>query len=199
MAEPDATKVLATRDFLPWYAPWASTNTMPADTVNWGSDWAAPYLALGYTTDGLHWSSELTRTDINVDQELDPVLRIATARNATMSFNLAEFTVQKIQFATGQGAITTVAPGAATRGHDDWDLLSTVTDVPVSLGWDIRHQDGMPLRVMGWKCIMTGSLAVDITPDALAPIACEAALLPDTSTTPARIAKWRDVSPQTGP
>lgn len=199
MAEPDATLVLASRDFLPWYAPWDATNDLPLDTVDWGDDWAAPWLALGYTSDGLHWTAELTRTNIEVDQELDPILRIATARNATMGFSLAEFSVEHAQLASGQGTVTTLPPTPTTAGHTDWDLLSTVTDVPISLGWDIRAQDLLPIRIIGYRCLMTGSLTVDITKDALAPIAVEAALLPDTSVAPARIAKWRDIIPMTGP
>lgn len=198
MAEPDATQVLATRDFLPWYAPWAALNDLPIDTIAWGDDWDDPWLALGYTSDGLHWAAELTRTNIEVDQELDPVLRIATARNATMGFNLAEFTVQHAQLASGQGTITTTPPTATVLGHTDWSLLSSVTDVPLSLGWDIRAQDGLPLRIIGYRVLMTGSLSVDITKSALAPIAVEAALLPDTSVAPARIAKWRDIIAMTG-
>jgi len=123
------------------------------------------------------------------------VLRIATSRNATMAFNLAEFTIPHAQLATGQGSVSDFPPASASGsiGYTDWDLLSTVVDVPVSLGWDIRTQDQQPLRIIGYKTIMTGSLSVDITKDALAPIPVEAALLPDTSVTPARIAKWRDI------
>jgi hypothetical protein len=145
----------------------------------------------------LHFSTDITRTDVTVDQSLDPVLRPATARSATMSFSLAEMSPAKIQLASGQGTLTTAAPTPTVKGHTDLDIGSTISDVFVSIGFDIQSQDLEPLRFIGYRCQMSGSMTLDFTVDAKAMVPVEATLLPDTSVTPARVAKIRDVIPAT--
>jgi|SRR5262245_11015728 len=201
MAEPDALKVLQTRNFWAYAVAFDTTNALPADTVDFGDPWGTvigmpnPWELQGYTDGGLHFGTDITRVDVTVDQSPDPVLRPVTARSATMSFNLAEVDVFKIQLASGQGEITTLAPIAGTRGHDDLDIGSDITDVFVSLGFDIQMQDLEVLRVLGYRCQMSGTMAMDFTVDAKALVPVEATLLPDTSVSPARVAKIRDVLP----
>lgn len=205
MAEPDALQVLQTRNFWAYTVAYDTLNDLPADTIDWGEDWGTagtmpvPWALQGYTDGGLHFGTDVTRADVTVDQSLDPVMRPATARSATMSFNLAEISPAKIQLGSGQGAISTVAPGAATKGHNDLDIGSIITDVFNSIGFDIQMQDEEPLRILGYKTQMTGSMAIDFTVDAKAMVPVEATLLPDTSVTPARVAKIRDVLAATGP
>lgn len=205
MAEPDALQVLQTRNFWAYTVAYNTLNDLPADSVDWGEDWdtagtmPVPWRLEGYTDGGLHFGTDVTRADVTVDQSLDPVMRPATARSATMSFNLAEISPAKIQLGSGQGAISTVAPGAATKGHNDLDIGSIITDVYNSIGFDIQMQDEEPLRILGYKTQMTGSMAIDFTVDAKAMVPVEATLLPDTSVTPARVAKIRDVLAATGP
>lgn len=205
MAEPDALQVLQTRNFWAYTVAYNTLNDLPADTVDWGEDWdtagtmPVPWELQGYTDGGLHFGTDVTRADVTVDQSLDPVMRPATARSATMSFNLAEISPAKIQLGSGQGALSTVAPGAATKGHNDLDIGSIITDVFNSIGFDIQMQDEEPLRILGYKTQMTGSMAIDFTVDAKAMVPVEATLLPDTSVSPARVAKIRDVLAATGP
>jgi hypothetical protein len=112
-----------------------------------------------------------------------------------MSFNLAEMSPSKIQLASGQGTLTSLAPIVGTRGHDDLAIGSLITDVFVSIGFDIQTQDLEPFRIIGYRCQMSGSMAIDFTVDAKAMVPIEATLLPDTSVSPARVAKIRDVIP----
>lgn len=196
----DATKVVATRDYKVYSVPWSSTNIIPADTVAYGTAWGTPagqsaaYVESGYVKGGLHFTSSVERGQIRVDQELDPVLRPATGRSVQMSTNVAEFSPVHIKDATGQGAVTTVAAGSGTRGHDDWDLTSTITDNYTTIGFDIsNHGDSEAIRFIGWKGQVLGSPTLDITAEDSIVIPLELALLPDTSTSPARIAKIRDI------
>jgi hypothetical protein len=201
MAEPDALLVIQTRNFWAYSVPFDTNNALPLDTVDFGEDWGTvsgmpePWALQGYTDGGLHFGTDITRTDVTVDQSLDPVLRPATARSATMSFNLAEVSPEKIQLSTGQGEITSLAPIAGTKGHDDLDIGSTIEDVFVSLGFDIQTQSLEPLRFLGYRCQMSGTMAMDFTVDAKALVPVEATLLPDTSVSPARVAKIRQVIP----
>jgi hypothetical protein len=205
LAKGSAPDVLQTRNFWAYAAPFSSLNALPLDTVNWGEEWLTvgtmpiPWDLQGFTDGGLHFGTDVTRTDVTVDQSLDPVMRPATARSATMSFNLAEMTPANIQLGSGQGTISSVAPGASTKGHNDLDIGSVINDVFLSLGFDIQQQDLQPLRIIGYRCQMTGTMAIDFTSDAKAMVPVEATLLPDTSVTPARVARVRDILPATGP
>jgi hypothetical protein len=196
----DATKVLASRDYKVYTVNWSSTNTIPLDTVAYGTAWGTPagqsaaYVESGYVDGGLHFTTSIDRAEIRVDQELDPVLRPATGRDTRMSTNLAEITAANIRSATGQGTITTVAAISGTRGHDDWDLNSTVLSLYLTVGFDILHPgDAEAFRMIGWKGQVLGSPTFDVTPEDKFVIPLELALLPDTSTSPARIMKIRDI------
>src|SRR5215471_1570925 len=184
-----AGSVLQTRNFWAYSAPFDTTNALPADTLAWGDEWLTvgtmpkPWVLEGYTDAGVHFGTNVTRTDVTVDQSLDPVMRPATARSATMSFNLAEMTPAHIQLGSSQGTITSVAPITGVKGHDDLDIGSTITDVFVSLGFDIQMQDLEALRILGYRCQMTGTMAIAFTATAKAMVPVEATLLPDTSVT----------------
>ncbi len=191
----DSTKVLASRNILVYTAAYSGSNAVPADTVLWGTTWGGSWADVGYTSGGVHFTTEVTRGEIRVDQELDPVLRPATARTASMTTNLAEFKAQNIVTATSQGSVTTVAATTATRGHDDYALGSTVADNFYAIGFDLKAQDSEAIRVIGWRGQTTGAPTFDFTPEAPALIPLNLTLLPDTSTSPARIATIRDVIP----
>lgn len=196
----DATKVVATRDYKAFTVAWSANSTIPADSVAYGTAWGTPtpqtlpWVESGYVTGGLHFSANVNRAEVRVDQALDPVLRPATGRDARMSTTLAEWRASDVKSATGQGTVTTVAAISGTRGHDDWDLNDTVVANYLSIGFDILHPgDSEALRIVGWKGQVIGGATFDVTPEAVLGIPLELALLPDTSTNPARIMKVRDV------
>lgn len=196
----DGTKVLATRNMLVYYVVASNNNTLPLNTVIWGVTWGTPtpqtlpWIQAGYTSGGVHFATEVTRGEIRVDQELDPVLRPATARTANMNTNLAEFTMANLATATGQGTVTTTAATTAARGQDEWAMGSTVDDTFYSMGFDLRHQDNEAIRVVGWRWQPTGSPTFDFTPEAPALIPLNGTLLPEA--TSGRVATIRDVIPR---
>jgi hypothetical protein len=201
VAEPNALEVLQTRNFWAYTVPYNTLNDLPADTIDWGEDWDSvatmpvPWELQGYTDGGLHFGTNVTRADVTVDQSVDPVMRPVTARSATMSFSLAEMSPTKIQLASGQGTLTTQAPTSTVKGHTDLVIGSVINDVFLSVGFDIQTQDLEPLRFIGYRCQVSGSLTLDFAVDAKAMVPVEATLLPDTSVSPARVAKIRDVIP----
>ena len=76
--------LLASRDLKFFYKTYHSTNRLPADTVAWGTAWGTPsgqtgvWVDGGYTQGGLGFAAEIGRSDIRMDQSIDPVLRPAT-------------------------------------------------------------------------------------------------------------------------
>ena len=191
---PDQTKIVAGRDYLVYAKAFHATNTLPLDATLWGVAWGTPagqsgaWVEKGYTVGGLRFSFGVTRTDIRVDQELDPVLRIATGRDLRLTTNLAEITPANLADASGMGAVT------AGGGFVDFDIGSAVSEQYKSVGFDIRTPgDGLAFRVIGYRTLTIGNPEVAITPEAPAQIAFDVAPLPDTSAVPTRIIKIHDV------
>lgn len=198
----DAQAVVAGRNFLVYSTPWDDLNSIPLDTVDYGTSWGTPTSQLlpwtnrGYTNGGLTFTMNLTRGEIRVYQEFDPITRPVTGRNITLSTGLAEMTPENLKLASGMGTLpAAVAPGAGTRGHQDLVISASITDLYFSWGYDIRQPDGEAFRFVIWKGLATGSPAPAFTPDAPATIALEVSALVDTSTSPSRVALVRDVLP----
>ena len=199
----DSSQVLSSRNFRIYVASWNSTTILPLDSVDYGTAWGTPagqtgaYSDMGYTDGGLNFNVSIDRGAINVDQELDPILRPATGRDTRLSTNLAQLTPANILSATGQGAVTTVAATTAARGHTDWDQDGDIDDIYLTVGVDIQHNgDSLPARLAVWKGQVLGGMSITLNPTDKAVIAFEIAALPDTSTSPARIARYRDIVAQ---
>lgn len=199
---PDATKVISGRDFIVYSVPWHATVTTPPDTIAYGTAWGTPagqtgaWAAVGYTDGGVEVASAVDRGEIRVDQELEPILRPATGRSTTFSTSLAEFTAANLLAAAGQGAITTVAATSGVRGHDDLDITSTIADNYRALGLDFKHPGDLEaFRVFAWKTLPQGGFTANFNPQDKALIPLAASAFPDTSTSPARIVKFRDIIP----
>jgi hypothetical protein len=196
----NAAAVIAGRDYKVYQVPYSSTNLIPVDTVAYGTAWATPpgqslpWVESGYVTGGLHFSIGQDFSEIRVDQEVDPILYVPNGRDLRMSTTIAEITAANIKATTGTGTITTVAAASGTRGHDDLDITGTIVLAFTSVGFDIKAPgDGEAFRIVGWKCLPTGAPSIDIVTTDAAGIAFEARCLPDTSVTPARVMKIRDV------
>lgn len=196
-------EIISGRDFRLYVAAWNATTILPLDSVNYGTAWGTPatqtgaYSDMGYTDGGINFNVAIERGTINVDQELDPVLRPATGRDTRLSTALAQVTPAAILSATGQGAVTTVAATTAARGHTDWDQDGDIDTTYLTVGVDVNHPgDSLPARLALWKAQVLGGMSIVLNPTDKATIQFEVAALPDTSTSPARIAKWRDVIAQ---
>lgn len=197
MAGFSATEVIAGRNFIVYSAPYAATNNLPADTVDYGAAWGSPWENRGYTSGGLTLNLAIERGEIRVDQEFDPVFMPVTSRTVTLSCNLAQITPENYQLASGLGSLDTVAPTSTARGHVDLRVTSEVQELFASWGYDILQPDGMPFRVFVPRGMATGSPQTQFTPDNPATIALEITALVDTNRTPPLIAVIRDVLPPT--
>ena len=196
-----AAKVLASRDLIMYYKTYHSTNRFPADTVVHGTAWGTPsgqtgaWTDGGYTQGGLGFSAEISRTDIRMDQSIDPVLRPATGRTVTMTAQLGEFDLDSVVVATGQGSVTTLAATTAARGYDEWAMGNTVADDFYSMAFDIKHPgDDEAVRVAGWYVQPTGAESWTFGPEAAALTPFTVTLFPDPNNSN-RVATIRDYLP----
>lgn len=190
----DASAVVSGRNYMAYSAAWNATTKLPADTVDYGTAWGTPsgqtgaWTNRGYTSGGLGFSMNVQRGEIRVDQEFDPIVRPITSRTIQLTTSFAEMTPANLQLASGMGTLDTSVPE-----HVDLDIETTVTDAYYSWGFDILQPDGFPFRVLVGKGIATGTPAPRFTPDAAAVIALQVDALVDTSTTPDRVVKVRDI------
>lgn len=192
----DATAVVAGRQFWVWEDDWAAANALPPVTILYGQPLTG-YNKLGYTSGGLGMAWNLQRGTINVDQELEPVMRPVQSRELTLDSNLAEFTPDNILLATGQGSIDRVPAGPAARGSETLNITSDVVEKYKTVIFDIQQQNLEALRIAAWRSIATGSPSPRIEPTNPAVIVYQVSALPDSSTTPARIVAVERVLPMT--
>lgn len=190
----DATAVISGRNFLVYSKAFDTSNALPADTVDYGTLWTG-YTDRGYTTGGLGFSMGLTRGEIRVDQEFDPVVTPITARAIKLTTSLAEFTPDNMQLASGMGTVTTTAATSGARGHTDLAIDNTLADQYNSWGFDIQKPDEEAMRILIYRGLATGSPSPKFTPTDAAAIDLEITALVDSSTSPSRIAIVRDVIP----
>lgn len=173
-------------------APFDATNTFPSDTPDtgdfgkaWvkGSGQESDWQAAGYTQEGISFAMSVERGEIPADQVLDPLFRPITGRSITLGSNLIEFTPENLQLGLGQGEVTSVAPGAGTRGYDEYSVTANVSDDYRSWGVDAEQPtDGEPFRMIVWKGLATGGLQSTLGQRATAArIPIEITALPDDS------------------
>ncbi len=193
----DATAVYAGRSMIMYSAPYATTNAFPALTVLYGTAWGVPWVDRGYTQEGAEWEITHDFADIEVDQELSSVLTVPSGQTAVMRTNLAEFKMDNIALATGQGSVVTVAAGPA-RGSVTYNLTGEISDNLSSWGMDFRkNSNGEAMRAAIWRGKSIGSMAATFgVADANPRVPVEVRGYPDTAGTPARrIMSVQDVLP----
>jgi len=207
----DQTQVVAGRNLVVYTAPWVATpggtpttgcplDSVPWDngTTGWGTVSGFVWSDRGYTRDGLRFRMAVQRNDVNVDQVVDPVMRIPQRRDLNMETALAQINAKNLNDSTGQGGIFTVQPGAGA-GHQDFIVSPTIVDQYIAAGFDILNPgDLQPMRIIGWKGLVMADVEMQFQVADAARIAFNVAILPDTSLTPAnpgtRVAMFRDVA-----
>lgn len=86
------------------------------------------WIALGYTEDGTTFTVSLTSEDIEVEEEIDPILTVNTKRANTLAVQMAEITKRNWGIALGSGilandatAFEPVTPGSEVKVMMVWD------------------------------------------------------------------------------
>lgn len=188
------TNVVQTRDIIVYSEAYSSAAALPADSA-WGTAWGGSFVDLGYTDGGVDVNIGIDYQDVHVDQELDPVLIVASGRNVRLTTVLAEPTPANLNRAIGgQATLTTVAASSGVRGHTDADLNATLTLNYLTAGFDVRLPgDVEALRIIAWKAQGRGSPAIKFAADSKATIPLELQAFPDAANSN-RVLRWRDIS-----
>lgn len=187
----DVSKSLATNNLIAYAKTYSSSNDLPADTVDWGTAWSG-YTDLGGTEGGLRFAFNAQRAALKWDQSPTAIKRPFTDETVEMGTVMGEITPDNLLFATGQGAVTTVAAGSGTRGHKELVISGNPVDTYRSFGFDVLMDDGEAFRVFGGYAVATGSPALEMTAERLSGIQLTASLFPDPNNDD-EIAKVRDV------
>ena len=90
---------------------------------------------------------------------------------------------------------TETTPGVSAKTAEILTIGSDISDQEYSWGFDINQPNSEPFRVVVYRGIASGSPNLAFTADDAAVIELEVTALPDTNTSPTRIAKVMDVSP----
>jgi len=83
-----------------WYAPIGTTEPTSASAALPSADWEA----IGYTEEGSEVAVELTVDEVEVAEELDPVLYVNSKRTTTLTLQMAEATRKRLALVMGFGA-----------------------------------------------------------------------------------------------
>lgn len=129
------------------------------DDVQYGDEWGGTWQEVGYTQDGISFTINMDREPIEVDQELDALFLVVTGREIEFNTNMAEFSMDNLEFATGQGTVTTTAAGAGTHGYTTYEIAGYQADKYYVVGVDIlQPSNSLPMRVAAWKGLPVGSV-----------------------------------------
>lgn len=107
-----------------WYAPLGTTEPTSASAAM-----PSAWQAIGYTEDGSTTTIELSAEEIEVEEELDPVLYVNVKRATSLSLEMAQPTRKRLALALGAGA-TALDSAEAFEPPDAGD------EVAIMLVWD---------------------------------------------------------------
>ena len=119
---------------------------LPLDTVVLGATWTAPWLPLGATQEGLSFGFSRDSSDINIEEQPNPV----DVRTSSLAFNadvtLSEDTLETMRIAYGGGTITTVSGTASVFGYQVLEISDEMEDF--AFGFEGENQHKLPRRVL---------------------------------------------------
>lgn len=138
----------------------ADTDTLPADTVAFGSSWGGTWRDMGYTTeDGMSFTFSQPTTPVPTAQSRTPPLYLFGNTEDTISATLLEATLLNIKDITGRGTISTLAPSGPTPGYEELLLTPATSISRVAIGFEgvaPPNNKSNPRRVLFARAMATG-------------------------------------------
>jgi hypothetical protein len=129
-----------------WVAPIGSAE--PADEhAVWGTGW----FKLGYTDAGSTFAYDITTANVEVEEELDVIATVTTARAAHVTAALAQITFQNLMIAMNGGILTSSDTGEAWT----FEPPELGDEVRVMLGWD-AYKGAVTAAVTGPPAVAAG-------------------------------------------
>lgn len=154
----DANNVVVGNAVL-WTTPWVAgavkqvvADTTPLwDVTTWET---ASWVSAGATNEGFKVNVETSTTTVTIEEQSTPVDETVEGKTINIEAELAEDTLQSIQFAWGGGTIVTTAAGAGTPGTSKMSLSDAVQYVTATL--EMKNFKGLARRIYIPKMSVTG-------------------------------------------
>jgi hypothetical protein len=130
----------------------------PWETVDPG------WILLGYTETGSEFNYALTSGNVEVAEELDPVMISTTGRTSTCTFTMAEMTASNLSFAMNGGIIHYPADPNVEPPYDTYSDDVVIVEPP-DLGTEVRIMMGFESedhteRWVMRQCFQTGTAKI---------------------------------------
>lgn len=139
-----------------YIANMTQAGTPTAEPAAMNDAWPDGWVCLGYTDEGSVFNYELSTDNVEVAEELDPIARVTTGRDASVEFALAEMTYRNLTLAFNGGVI---------EGTDvEWEFEPPElgTEQRVMLGWDASFDPlTNDLRMIFRRCLQGGSIGME--------------------------------------
>ncbi|MCU1494874.1 MAG: hypothetical protein JWO62_2638 [Acidimicrobiaceae bacterium] len=130
--------------------------------------WAAGWVAVGFTDKGNDRSWKPTYQAVSVDEELWPLRQVPDMYEGSVAFSMAEITVQNTVLAYNGGITTTQAAGVMGTNPDGSQWVEPPlpgAEIRVMIGWDAAFEGSAPGnttpllgRTIYRQCIQTGEV-----------------------------------------
>lgn len=122
--------------------------TEPTDLA---TNWDALWTDLGYTDEGSNFIFDQTFENVEVAEELDPIIVLQTAREITANFALAEITAENLERAFNGGVVET------SDGVTTFEPPAAGDYTEAMIGWE--STDGLE-RWIFRKAVQVGSVDI---------------------------------------
>lgn len=122
-----------------WTRPQDDTATLPSNTLALGGDWAAPatgnvaWTSIGASESGATVRFSRSTSDINIEEQLNPVDIATTSVDPRIEVTLSEDTLEVMKLAYGGGTITTVAPASGVPGYRELTISEDIDHLTLGL------------------------------------------------------------------
>jgi hypothetical protein len=187
-----ANEVIQTGDIVVWYKTYATGAALPADTVEWGEAWSG-FTDLGYTDGGVGLNAGAQYGEVRVDQKRDPLFRPFQSRTLEITMQAAQLAPATILPASGMGAVSTLAPSATARGHNDWTVGDDSGTPFRSWGYDLLQFNGEASRIFVFKGQATGNVNPTISRTQKGLVAAQITALLDDTFDPPKALTFREI------
>lgn len=142
-----------------YIAPLDDGAAVPTPTPEPGNEkdvWPAGWVPLGYTDEGSVFNYEISMDNVEVAEELDPIARVTTGRDASIEFALAEITYKNLTLAFNGGIV--VGDGLAW----EFEPPELGKETRVMVGWDAYNDPAdNDLRMIFRRCLQGGSIGME--------------------------------------
>jgi hypothetical protein len=153
-----------------FWAPLASTE--PTNTVTaskFTDSWPVAWISLGATEAGSTFNYSSSVEAVRVAEFFDPIKYATTERSGSISFALADWTLNNLKRALNGGAVTLVS-GTGATALSKYEPPAPGSEVRAMIGWESLDST---TRIVMRQCIQGGEISSEFVkaPD-YAKIAC---------------------------